>query len=50
LILADVERGIAGRLTILPGHLDMHMGKMYGGQVYAVQAILGDTQSQSGWE
>jgi hypothetical protein len=50
LILADVERGIAVGLTILSGHLDMHMVKMYGGNVYAVQAILGDTEGQSGWD
>lgn len=50
LILADVERGIAVGLTILSGHLDMHMVKMYGGNVYAVHAILGDTGGQSGWD
>lgn len=50
LILADVERGIAVGLTIFSGHLDMHMAKMYGGNVYAVQAILGDTGGQSGWD
>ena len=50
LIIADVERGMAAGLTILSGHLDMHMVKMYGGNVYAVQAILGDTGGQSGWD
>jgi len=50
LILADVERGIVVRLTILEGHLDMHMAKMYGGEVHAVQAILRDTDGQSGWD
>jgi len=49
LILADVERGIVVGLTILEGHLDMHMAKMYGGQVHAVHAILRDTDGQSGW-
>jgi hypothetical protein len=32
------------------GHLDMHMMKMSGGEVHAVQAILRDTDGQSGWE
>lgn len=50
LILADTERGIVVGLTILEGHLDMHMAKMRGGNVYAVQAILGDTEGQSGWD
>jgi len=50
LILADVERGIVVGLTILEGHLDMHMAKMYGGEVHAVQAILRDTDGQSGWD
>ena len=31
------------------GNTDMHMFKMYGGQVYAVHAILGGATS-SGWE
>jgi len=50
LILADVERGIVVGLTILSGHLDMHMAKMYGGSVHAVHAILRDTGGQSGWD
>lgn len=50
LILADVERGIVVGLTILSGHLDMHMAKMHGGSVHAVHAILRDTGSQSGWD
>ncbi len=54
-ILADVERGIAIGLTNFEyfgsdGHLDMHMIKMSGGEVHAVQAILRDTDGQSGWE
>jgi len=50
LIFADVDRGIVVGLTILSGHLDMHMAKMYGGEVHAVHAILRDTQGQSGWD
>lgn len=50
LILADVERGITVGLTILEGHLDMHMAKMSGGSVHAVHAILRDTNGQSGWD
>ncbi len=53
-IVVDEVRGIAAGLTIFDfmttGHLDMHMIKMSGGQVHAVQAILGDTGGQSGWE
>lgn len=50
LSVADVERGITVGLTILEGHLDMHMAKMSGGNVHAVQAILRDTNGQSGWD
>ncbi len=54
LLLADVERGIAVGFTIFDymttGHLDMHMIKMAGGEVHAVQAILRDTGGESGWE
>ena len=53
-ILADEERGIAAGFTIFDfqttGHLDMHMIKMSGGQVHAVQAILRDTNGESGWD
>ena len=53
-ILADEERGIAAGFTIFDfqttGHLDMHMIKMSGRQVDAVQAILRDTDGQSGWD
>ncbi len=53
-IIVDEVRGIAAGLTIFDfmttGHLDMHMIKMSGGQVHAVQAILGDTGGQSGWD
>jgi hypothetical protein len=31
------------------GNTDMHMFKMYGGQVYAVHAVLGGATS-SGWD
>lgn len=55
LILVDEVRGIGAVLTIFDffgasGHLDMHMIKMSGGQVHAVQAILRDTGGQSGWD
>lgn len=53
-LLADEERGIAVGFTIFDfqttGHLDMHMIKMSGGQVHAVQAILRDTNGESGWD
>ena len=52
LILVDEVRGIAVGLAnfdyMADGHLDMHMIKMYGGQVYAVHAVLGGATS-SGW-
>jgi hypothetical protein len=54
LIIADEVRGIAAGFTIFDfqttGHLDMHMMKMSGGQVHAVQAILRDTGGESGWD
>jgi hypothetical protein len=54
IIVVDEVRGIAAGLTIFDfqttGHLDMHMIKMSGGQVHAVQAILRDTNGQSGWD
>jgi hypothetical protein len=53
-IVVDALRGIAAGLTIFDfqttGHLDMHMIKMIGGEVHAVQAILRDTGGQSGWD
>jgi hypothetical protein len=49
LILADVERGIGVGFTLFMGNTDMHMYKMYGGEIYGVQAILGAAES-SGWE
>ena len=47
-ILADVETGIGVGFTMFMGNTDMHMFKMYGGQVHAVHAILGGASS-SGW-
>lgn len=53
-IVVDEVRGIAAGFTIFDfqttGHLDMHMMKMSGGEVHAVQAILRDTNGESGWE
>jgi hypothetical protein len=53
-IVVDEIRGIAAGFTIFDymttGHLDMHMMKMSGGQVHAVQAILRNTDGQSGWD
>jgi hypothetical protein len=53
-IVVDEERVIAAGLTIFDfqttGHLDMQMIKMRGGHVHAVQAILGDTGGESGWD
>jgi len=48
LILADVDTGIGVGFTMFMGNTDMHMFKMYGGQVHAVHAILG-AASSSGW-
>ena len=48
-LLADPETGIGVGLTMFMGNTDMHMFKMYGGQVYAVHAVLGGATS-SGWE
>jgi hypothetical protein len=47
-LLADPETGIGVGLTMFMGNTDMHMFKMYGGQVYAVHAVLGGAAS-SGW-
>jgi hypothetical protein len=49
ILLADPETGIGVGLTMFMGNTDMHMFKMYGGQVYAVHAVLGGATS-SGWE
>lgn len=52
--IVDELRGIAAGFTIFDfqttGHLDMHMMKMSGGEVHAVQAILRNTDGKSGWE
>ena len=48
-IFADVETGIGVGFDMFMGNTDMHMFKMYGGQVYAVHAILGAAGS-SGWD
>jgi hypothetical protein len=47
-LMADVETGIGVGMTMFMGNTDMHMFKMYGGQVYAVHAVLGGAAS-SGW-
>lgn len=53
-IVVDEVRGIAAGFTIFDfmttGHLDMHMVKMHGGEVYAVHAILRNTNGESGWD
>ena len=49
ILLADPDTGIGVGMTMFMGNTDMHMFKMYGGQVYAVHAILGGATS-SGWE
>jgi hypothetical protein len=49
LLLADVEAGIGVGFTMFMGNTDMHMYKMYGGEIYAVSAILGRADS-SGWD
>ncbi len=48
ILLADPETGIGVGMTMFMGNTDMHMFKMYGGQVYAVHAVLGGATS-SGW-
>jgi hypothetical protein len=47
-LLADPETGIGVGMTMFMGNTDMHMFKMYGNQVYAVHAVLGQASS-SGW-
>jgi len=50
LIIADVETGLGVGFTLFTGgHPDMHLFKMYGGQVYAVSAILSKGDA-TGWE
>jgi hypothetical protein len=48
-LMADVETGIGVGFTMFMGNTDMHMYKMYGGQIYEVSAILGRAAS-SGWD
>jgi hypothetical protein len=48
-IIADPETGISAGMTMFMGNTDMHMIKMYGGQVYAVHAVLGGA-ANSGWD
>ncbi len=54
LVIVDEVRGITAGFTIFDfqtvGHLDMHMAKMYAGEVHAVHAFLRDTGGESGWE
>jgi hypothetical protein len=49
IIFADVETGIGVGFSLFQSNTDMHMFKMYGGQVYAVHAILGAATS-TGWD
>jgi hypothetical protein len=48
LFVIDVERGIGVGFVMFMGHTDFHMIKMYGGQIYAVHAILAAAMSP-GW-
>jgi len=49
LILADVETGIGIGFTMFQDtYTDMHMFKMFGGQVHGVSAVLGEADD-SGW-
>jgi hypothetical protein len=48
-LMADEQTGLGVGWTMFQGgYTDMHMIKMYGGQIYAVSAIL-VTASSSGW-
>lgn len=49
LLIADEETGIGVGFTMFMQNTDMHMIKMYGGQVHAVSAILGSATA-SGWD
>jgi len=50
IIFADVETGIGVGFDLFTGnYVDMHMFKMYGGQVYAVHAILASANG-TGWD
>ena len=48
ILIGDPDTGIGVGMTMFMGNTDMHMFKMYGGQVYAVHAVLGGATS-SGW-
>ena len=48
LFVIDVERGIGVGFVMFMGHTDFHMIKMYGGQIYAVHAILAAAMNP-GW-
>jgi hypothetical protein len=48
LIFADVETGMGVGFTMFQGNTDMHMFKMFGGQVHGVSAVLGQA-GNSGW-
>jgi hypothetical protein len=50
LLLADPEIGVGAGFTMFTGgYTDMHMFKMTGGDVHAVDAILGSAGG-SGWD
>ena len=49
ILIGDPDTGIGVGMTMFMGNTDMHMFKMYGGQVYAVHAVLGGATS-SGWD
>jgi hypothetical protein len=50
LVFADVETGLGVGFTLFTGgHPDMHLFKMYGGEVYAVSAIL-SKGTTTGWD
>jgi hypothetical protein len=48
LILADIETGLGVGFTMFQGNTDMHVFKMFGGQVHGVSAVLGQA-GNSGW-
>ena len=49
IIFSDVETGIGVGFDLFMSNTDMHLFKMYGGQVYAAHAILGAATS-TGWD
>ena len=48
ILLANPETGIGVGMTMFMGNTDMHMFKMYGGQVYAVHAVLAAPPAPAG--